>query len=131
MTPAEAPPADIINLNTLIALGALMIAGIAMFMKWSDKSLSLREHQEFKETTRERLESLTAEQKKRLEIREFTEWREQVNRDFDRLEADLRIIDETKPSAETLEEAMRAITARVSHLEAMIRELKINGRNAG
>ncbi len=123
MTPAETPPTDIINLNTLIALGALMIAGIAMFMKWSDKSLSLREHQEFKETTRERLENLNEEQRKRLEIREFIQWREQINRDFDRLEEDLRIVDATKPSAETLQEAMKAVMARVTHIEDMIRTL--------
>ena len=118
-----------LNVNTLIALGAFLLAGVAILIKLLDKSLTVREHEEYKTATKELLKGLQERQDQRLVIREFKEWREQVNRDFDRLEDDLRIIDATKPSAETLGEAMKAVDLRVTHLESMIRDLKAtNGK---
>ena len=114
------------NFNTVIAAIAVLIAGAALFDRMLGKSLSLREHQEFKETARLSLDNLKKGQDERLVIREFNAWKEQVNRDFDRLEADLRIIDETKPSAGELQEAMKAVDSRVTHLETVIRDFRNN-----
>jgi hypothetical protein len=116
------------NFNTLIALGALIIAAAAMFAKMMDKSLSIREHEVFKGGVDARLSELSSGLDERLEIREFSEWREVVTRDFDRLEGDLKIIETTRPTSGELEMASRAVSARLSVIEEMVKEMGLNNK---
>jgi hypothetical protein len=113
---------------TLVALGALAVSMLALLSKTFDKNLSIREHEVFKGGVDDQLSHISSWLAERLEIREFDDWREAVTRDFDKLEADLKVIEATRPTSGELEMASRAVSARLSVIEEMVKEI---GRSNG
>jgi len=75
------------NWTLLIALGSLIVAGVAFLSKSFDKSLSIREHEEFSKNTKERI----------------TQVEMQGQRDDDRLERRIEILEQTRPTTGELE----------------------------
>ena len=88
-----------------------MIALATFFFRAFEKTLTLREHQEFKEASKERL----------------NEWRAQIYRDFDKVEADIKTLEHTRPTSGELKLAMEAVSARLLLVEELVKDLK--GKN--
>ena len=72
--------------GNVISLAAMLIAGITLLLRVLDKSLSIREHEEFRSNIKEQFARVDAH---------FT-------RDVDRIEHRLDAIEQTRPSNETL-----------------------------
>ena len=75
---------------TVIAIGALGIAGFSLISRMLDKSLSIREHDEY---------------------------RKAVERDILRVEKRLDFIEQSRPSNDTLGEVSSSLKARIENLE--------------
>ncbi len=116
------------NINTIIAMGAVLLAALALATKMLDKGLSLREFTEFKESVKEQLLKLTQRADERLVIREFVDWRKQINTDLDKVEGDIKTIELTRPSSGELKMATEAVSARLAVIEDLI---KLVVRNNG
>lgn len=73
--------------QTIIAIGALLIAGASALSRSFDKSLSIREHEEFRN-------SLKAD---------IAQMRQDYKRDDDRLQERIAILEQTRPTTGELE----------------------------
>ena len=73
--------------QTVLALGALVVAGVSLLSKSFDKSLSIREHEEFRN-------SLKAD---------ITQLRADYKRDDDRLEERIKVLEQTRPTTGELD----------------------------
>ena len=74
----------------VIALGALLVSVLVAFSRTMDKSLSIREHEEFSKNTKERIEGL----------------KQDFIRDVTRVEHRLDYIEQTRPTTGELEARM-------------------------
>jgi hypothetical protein len=79
-----------VDYQLIIALGALLVSVLVAFSRSMDKSLSIREHEEFSKNTKERMEGL----------------KNDFNRDIDRIELRLNYIEQTRPTTGELEARM-------------------------
>lgn len=79
------------GVDTAIAIGAAAIAVITLFIKLFDKSLSIREHDEFRQALRD----------------QFALMNEQIKRDINRLEHRLDVIEQTRPTTGELEARLK------------------------
>jgi hypothetical protein len=79
-----------VDYQLIIALGALLVSVLVAFSRTLDKSLSIREHEEFSKNVKERVEGL----------------KHDFNRDVDRLERRLDYIEQTRPTTGELEARM-------------------------
>jgi hypothetical protein len=73
--------------NIVIALGAAAIAAVALFARMFDKSLSVREHEEFRNAV----------------TRQFKELREDNRRESDRLLDRIKVLEQTRPTTGEIE----------------------------
>jgi BMFP domain-containing protein YqiC len=73
--------------QSVIAIGALLVAGVSFLARSFDKSLSIREHEEFRNSIRDQISQV------RLDTR----------RDDDRLEDRIKILEATRPTTGELE----------------------------
>jgi hypothetical protein len=73
--------------QSLVAIGALLVTAISFLSRSFDKSLSIREHEEFK---------------KAIE-REMGQLRSWFERDTDRLEDRIKVLEATRPTTGELE----------------------------
>jgi BMFP domain-containing protein YqiC len=73
--------------QSLVALGALFVAAISFLARALDKSLSIREHEEFRNSIRDQIAQV------RLDTR----------RDDDRLEDRIKVLEATRPTTGELE----------------------------
>jgi acetylornithine deacetylase/succinyl-diaminopimelate desuccinylase-like protein len=73
--------------QSVIAIGALLVAGVSFLARSFDKSLSIREHEEFRNSIRDQLAQV------RLDTR----------RDDDRLEDRIKVLETTRPTTGELE----------------------------
>jgi len=92
---------------TFAAVGALLIAGATLFTRLIDKSLSIREHDEFKNNI----------------SRVVNDWVEQFRRDTDRLDAAIKYLDQAKPTTGELQAAAKAVEDRVVLIENIMKEI--------
>ena len=96
---------------------AVVIAAIVLFDRLFSRSLSREEHKEYK-----------------LGLdKQFGDWQRRIERDFDKVEADIKTLEHTRPTGGELEMATNAIVARVVLLESLIKEVVLksaasNGR---
>jgi predicted RNA-binding protein with RPS1 domain len=81
-----------LNLDTAIAIGAAIIAVITLFSKLMDKSLSIREHDEFRRSVE----------------RDSDKKDHQRERDFDELKEQIKILQQTRPTTGELEARLKA-----------------------
>jgi hypothetical protein len=75
----------------VIAIGAMMLAGIGVLSRAFDKSLSIREHEEFK---------------KAIE-REMSQMRNDYKHDDNRLEDRIKVLESTRPTTGELEARLK------------------------
>jgi predicted RNA-binding protein with RPS1 domain len=80
-----------LNLDTAIAIGAAIIAVITLFSKLMDKSLSIREHDEFRRSVE----------------RDSDKKDHQRERDFDELKEQIKILQQTRPTTGELEARLK------------------------
>jgi acetylornithine deacetylase/succinyl-diaminopimelate desuccinylase-like protein len=73
--------------QSVIAIGALLVAGVSFLARSFDKSLSIREHEEFRNSIRDQISQV------RLDTR----------RDDDRLEDRIKVLETTRPTTGELE----------------------------
>jgi hypothetical protein len=79
--------------QAIIAIGALLIAGMAFLSRMFDKSLSIREHEEF-----------------RLSIKgDIAQMRADYKRDDDRIEDRVKILEQTRPTTGELDARITAV----------------------
>jgi CHASE3 domain sensor protein len=104
-----------------LAIGSVLIAGAAFFWKMVDKSLSIREHEEYKKGVTAQVDLLTKRQEDRLVIREFEAFVVQVRLDVHRIEDAIKVLDQNKPTTGELDLAARALDARITALEERIK----------
>lgn len=91
--------------SIITGLGLLATGVLAYFASALGKTLSVREHEEFKTAI----------------SRSFTEWARRFERDCDRLEQDIRLLQSTRPTAGELQAAMDAVKARIASLEMLVK----------
>jgi type II secretory pathway pseudopilin PulG len=77
--------------QAVIAIGALLVAGVGVLSRAFDKSLSIREHEEFRNSIRDQISQV------RLDTR----------RDDDRLEDRIKILETTRPTTGELEARLK------------------------
>ncbi len=80
---------------TYIALGAVVLAAITLASQMLGKSLSIREHEEFAKNAKERMNELKAD----------------YQRESDRLEDRIKILEQTRPTTGELEARAKAAAA--------------------
>jgi hypothetical protein len=80
-----------LNLDTAIAIGAAIIAVITLFSKLMDKSLSIREHDEFRRSVE----------------RDSDKKDHQRERDFDAILDRIRVLEQTRPTTGELEARLK------------------------
>jgi flagellar motility protein MotE (MotC chaperone) len=81
-----------------IAIGALLVAGIGVLSRAFDKSLSIREHEEFRNAVRAEMDRM------RLGIQQSID---QSRRDDDRLEDRIKVLESTRPTTGELEARLK------------------------
>jgi len=92
----------------LIALGAFAVSVLTLVSKFLDKSLTIREHDEYRKGVERTTDGL----------------QEQFWREFDKLESRLNFIDQTKPSSGQLQDATSNLKEQLAELKAKLnREL--------
>lgn len=109
--------------TNFIAIGGVLLAAVTLLSRLLDKSLSIREHEEYKKGVMQQIDLLTRRQEERLVIREFEAWIHQVRIDVGRIEDQIKVLDQTKPTTGELDRAVKAIDARLSVMEDRIKLL--------
>jgi biopolymer transport protein ExbB/TolQ len=117
------------NINTLIALGALVVSVLIVLSRAFDKNLTLREHEEYKKGIMDRLERDRIHIEERLVIREFEAWVTSFRRDVDRIEEIARTLDRTKPTTGELQAATKALEDRIISMEERLRTYNVREIN--
>lgn len=107
--------------QTVIAIGALGLALMTLFLRLTGSSLTRYEHEEFKRKVDADIEGLTRGLETRLFIREFESWIVQFRRDIDRAATDVRQLDQTKPTTGELERAVESVQSRLDMIEERIK----------
>jgi hypothetical protein len=87
-----------VDYQLVIAIGALLVSMLVAFSRTMDKSLSIREHEEFSKNTKEQIERLRQDA-----IRDTQGIKTDFNRDVDRIEKRLDYIEQTRPTTGELE----------------------------
>jgi hypothetical protein len=77
--------------QAVIAIGALLVAGIGVLSRAFDKSLSIREHEEFRSALRGEIDRM----------------RNDYKRDDDRLEDRIKVLESTRPTTGELEARLK------------------------
>ena len=90
--------------STVAAIGALIVSGIVMFTNMFDKSLTIREHDEYRKGVERTTDGLE----------------EQFRREIDKLEDRLNFMDQTKPSVGQLEDATKNLKGQLDELKARV-----------
>jgi hypothetical protein len=119
--------------QTIASIGAVLIATLAILDRRFDKSLSLREHAEFKESMRNRLDGFEEALRAVISIREHAEWKQefrsiiqdwitQFRLDLGRVETGVMTLDQSKPTTGELELATEALEKRLELLEKLLSE---------
>jgi flagellar motility protein MotE (MotC chaperone) len=84
--------------QAVIAIGALLVAGVGVLSRAFDKSLSIREHEEFRNAVRAEMDRM------RLGIQQSID---QSRRDDDRLEDRIKVLESTRPTTGELEARLK------------------------
>jgi hypothetical protein len=103
--------------QTAIAIGALGVALFSAFSKLMDKSLSIREHEEYRRGVEDQIKMILIRQELRLTRNEHLDWITQARRDVDRIEELLKELAATRPTTGELEARIEAVRARIDTLE--------------
>jgi flagellar motility protein MotE (MotC chaperone) len=80
--------------QVVLSIGALLIAGISFLVRSFDKSLSIREHEEFRNAVRAEMDRM------RVGLQQSVD---QSRRDDDRLEDRIKVLEATRPTTGELE----------------------------
>lgn len=94
----------VLDMTTALSVVAILLAGMTLLTRILDKSLSVREHEEYRKAVDQALDQI----------------RGQTRRDIDRIEADMRLIDATKPTTGELQARTEALSARIELMEHVI-----------
>jgi flagellar motility protein MotE (MotC chaperone) len=81
-----------------IAIGALLVAGIGVLSRAFDKSLSIREHDEFRNAVRAEMDRMRSGIQQSID---------QSRRDDDRLEDRIKVLESTRPTTGELEARLK------------------------
>jgi flagellar motility protein MotE (MotC chaperone) len=81
-----------------IAIGALLVAGIGVLSRAFDKSLSIREHEEFRNAVRAEMDRMRSGIQQSID---------QSRRDDDRLEDRIKVLESTRPTTGELEARLK------------------------
>jgi flagellar motility protein MotE (MotC chaperone) len=84
--------------QAVIAIGALLVAGIGVLSRAFDKSLSIREHEEFRNAMRADMDRMRAGLQQSVD---------QSRRDDDRLEDRIKVLESTRPTTGELEARLK------------------------
>ena len=87
--------------QTIVAFVAVALAALSLFDKRFDKSLSIREHDEYRKGAEKGMDGLKA----------------QFERDIDRVETRMDLIESTRPTAGELKTHIEAISDRLAKVE--------------
>jgi flagellar motility protein MotE (MotC chaperone) len=87
-----------VDWQAVIAIGALLVAGIGVLSRAFDKSLSIREHEEFRNAMRAEMDRM------RCGVQQLTQ---QAQRDDDRLEERIKVLESTRPTTGELEARLK------------------------
>ena len=112
----------------MIAIGALLIAVAGYASKTLDKSLSIREHEEFRKNVDDKFREIASRQDLRLTIKTFDDWRDEFNRVTERTLNSLRILEQTRPTTGEQKAEMRGIKQRIKIIESKLVAMKMQGR---
>lgn len=99
----------------VVAVGALLVSIWAALARSFDKSLSIREHEEFKGRNTDELKRLSVGIKSRISVKIFDDWRDQFRLDVARIETMLR--DMRQELTQKVETAEQTKTADAKHDE--------------
>ncbi len=116
------------NWTIIIALGGLIASTFVILSRMFDKSLSIREHEQFRRAMETAIADLTTIQRTKLDLQAFADWREQFRDDLavmrdhfrhqiDRLDELLRTLDRVKPTTSELETAASYLKANIQRIE--------------
>ncbi|HXI49009.1 MAG TPA: hypothetical protein VNH39_10505 [Steroidobacteraceae bacterium] len=84
--------------QAVIAIGALLVAGIGVLSRAFDKSLSIREHEEFRNAVRAEIDRMRSG---------ILQSMDQSRRDDDRLEDRIKVLESTRPTTGELESRLK------------------------
>jgi flagellar motility protein MotE (MotC chaperone) len=84
--------------QAVIAIGALLVAGIGVLSRAFDKSLSIREHEEFRNAVRAEMDRMRSGIQQSID---------QSRRDDDRLEDRIKVLESTRPTTGELEARLK------------------------
>ena len=112
----------------IIASGGLIASIFVIFSRMFDKSLSIREHEQFRRAMETAIADLTTIQRTKLDLQAFADWREQFRDDLavmrdhfrhqiDRLDELLRTLDRVKPTTSELETAASYLKENIQRIE--------------
>jgi len=119
------------NWQGLLGVVAIIIAGVSALIAWTsvrnrkDESvtssvLSLREHEQFRNTTEGALKDIAAVERTKLDIKSFDDWRHEFRHDIDRLELAIGRLDQNKPTTGELNQIAQAFEARLEKVERLL-----------
>ena len=101
--------------QTFIAIGAFAVAGITLLAKLLDKSLSIREHDEFRKGIERTTDGMKDEY-----LSLIRELQGQTRREIDKLENRLTFMDQTKPSVGQLQDTSTGLKEQISEIKNRI-----------
>lgn len=110
--------------QTLIAIIAMGVAAITLFLRLVGGSLTRNEHNEFRDSVFGQLHDAKGKIEDRLVIREFENWVIGFRRDIDRLEEMIHKLDQTKPTTGELDRTARSLESRLASLELFVHAVK-------
>jgi flagellar motility protein MotE (MotC chaperone) len=84
--------------QAVIAIGALLVAGVGVLSRAFDKSLSIREHEEFRNAVRAEMDRMRSGIQQSID---------QSRRDDDRLEDRIKVLESTRPTTGELEARLK------------------------
>lgn len=92
--------------QTLLAVAAIAVAGLTLLARLLDKSLTVREHDEYRKGMERHAETT----------------RLQLVRDIDRLEKQLSILEQTRPTTGELKTTADNVKEQIAEIKARLRE---------
>ena len=104
------------SLTEVLAAAALAAAVYTIFSTSISKSVSLREHVEFKEHVEQELRSVDT----RLPAKEHDEWKKQFLREIDMIREEIKIVESKVPTQGELNVAIRSIEVRLNSMEVRL-----------
>lgn len=109
------------DVSLLVAIVAVGMAALTFADRMLAKTLSIREHEEFKRATDAQIKQLFERQEVRLPIKDHDDWRQQFRREVDMLREELRLLQAKVPTTGELGVITKNLESRLDRLEEQLR----------